>query len=109
MQIVIPMSGFGDRFRRAGYTIPKPLIEVDGKPIIGHVIDLFPGEKEFIFICNEEHLSDPQYRMGEILIRLCPSGRIVGISPHKLGRGKAKAEFIQVKSSKAKNEVCNKQ
>ena len=34
MQIVIPMSGFGERFRRAGYDIPKPLIEVQDKPIM---------------------------------------------------------------------------
>ena len=53
MQIVIPMSGFGERFRKAGYTIPKPLIEVEGKPIIAHVIDMFPGEKNFLFIARE--------------------------------------------------------
>jgi NDP-sugar pyrophosphorylase family protein len=52
MQIVIPMSGFGERFRKAGYDVPKPLIEIDGKPIIAHVIDMFPGEDNFIFICN---------------------------------------------------------
>ena len=56
MQIVIPMSGFGERFRNAGYTTPKPLITIEGKPIIEHVVDMFPGEKNFIFICNEEHL-----------------------------------------------------
>lgn len=85
MQIVIPMSGFGERFRRAGYNVPKPLIEIDGKPVIAHVIDMFPGEKDFIFICNEEHLSRPEYRMRAILEEYCPSGHIVGISPHKLG------------------------
>jgi NDP-sugar pyrophosphorylase family protein len=79
------MSGFGERFRRAGYAVPKPLIEVDGKPIIGHVIDLFPGETDFIFICNEDHLANPDYRMAEILHELCPTGRIVGIPAHKLG------------------------
>lgn len=85
MQIVIPMSGFGERFRRAGYSVPKPLIEIEGKPIIAHVIDMFPGEQDFIFICNEEHLSNPQYRMEAILRHYCPTGRIVGIPPHKLG------------------------
>ena len=49
MQIVIPMSGFGERFRKAGYSIPKPLIEVEGKPIIAHVIDTFKNENNFIF------------------------------------------------------------
>jgi len=85
MQIVIPMSGFGERFRRAGYSVPKPLIVVDGKPIISHVIDLFPGETDFIFICNEDHLTNPDYQMALTLKDLCPSGRIVGIPAHKLG------------------------
>jgi NDP-sugar pyrophosphorylase family protein len=85
VQIIIPMSGFGERFRRAGYTVPKPLIEIDGKPIIAHVIDLFPGEQDFIFICNQQHLSNPDYRMESILRQYCPTGRIIGIPPHKLG------------------------
>jgi NDP-sugar pyrophosphorylase family protein len=85
MQIVIPMSGFGERFRRAGYSVPKPLIEVEGKPIIGHVIDMFPGETDFVFICNQDHLNEPKYNMESILKKLCPTGRVVGIAPHKLG------------------------
>lgn len=85
MQIVIPMSGFGERFRRAGYSVPKPLIEIDHKPIIAHVIDMFPGEEDFLFICNNEHLENPNYRMREILERYCPTGRVIGIPPHKLG------------------------
>lgn len=85
MQIVIPMSGFGERFRRAGYEVPKPLIEIDGKPVIAHVIDMFPGEQEFIFICNQDHLGQPAYRMEAILQKYCPTGRVVGIPAHKLG------------------------
>jgi len=85
LQIIIPMSGFGERFRRAGYTVPKPLIEIEGKPVIAHVIDLFPGETDFIFVCNQRHLDEPVYRMHAILQHYCPSGRIIGIAPHKLG------------------------
>lgn len=85
MQIIIPMSGFGERFRRAGYTVPKPLIEVEGKSIIEHVVDLYPGDHDFIFICNEDHLYTPEYRMREILRRCAPNAQIVGIAPHKLG------------------------
>jgi NDP-sugar pyrophosphorylase family protein len=89
MQIVIPMSGFGERFRRAGYTVPKPLIPVEGKPIIAHVVDLFPGETRFIFICNQDHLDNPDYGMRETLETLCPTGKIIGIPPHKLGPANA--------------------
>ena len=85
MQIVIPMSGFGERFRKAGYAVPKPLIPVDGKPILAHVIDMFPGETDFLFICNQEHLDEPAYAMAEQIRRYCPTGRIVGIEPHKHG------------------------
>lgn len=85
MQIVVPMSGFGERFRRVGYKVPKPLIEIDGKPIVAHVIDMFPGESDFIFICNQDHLNEPAYRMEAILKEYCPTGRVVGIPAHKLG------------------------
>jgi NDP-sugar pyrophosphorylase family protein len=85
MQIVIPMSGFGERFRRAGYSVPKPLIKIEGKPIIAHVIDMFPGDHEFLFICNQDHLAESQFRMKEAIESACPGGRIIGIKPHKLG------------------------
>lgn len=79
------MSGFGERFRRAGYAVPKPLIEIEGKPVIAHVIDMFPGERDFLFICNRDHLSEPSYRMREMIRRYCPAGRVVAIDAHKLG------------------------
>ena len=58
VQLVIPMSGKGQRFKNAGYTDPKPLIEVDGEPMVHWVTKLFPGVKDVIFICNIEHLED---------------------------------------------------
>lgn len=85
MQIIIPMSGTGERFRRAGYDIPKFLIEVLGKPVIEHVIDMFPGDNEFIFICNEEHLAEPRFKLRETLLKRVPGGKIVSIAPHKRG------------------------
>ena len=85
MKIIIPMSGFGESFKRVGYSVPKPLIKIDGIHMIGHVINLFPGEKDFIFICNKEHLNNNSYDMKGILESYCPSGKIVGIEPHKKG------------------------
>ena len=84
-QIIIPMSGFGERFRRKGYDIPKPLISVEGSPIIAHVLGMFPGEHNVILVCNEEHLDNKQYRMKEIIQEHCPHARIESIAPHKRG------------------------
>ena len=83
MQIIIPMSGIGQRFLAAGYRDPKPLIQVDGRSIIEHVVAMFPGENNFLFICNREHLE--KTAMREVLERVAPSGRIVAIEPHKRG------------------------
>ena len=84
MQIIIPMSGSGQRFLDAGYNMPKSLISVRGKPVIAHVIDMFDAEEdEFIFICSNTHLEETNMRAT--LGRHCPNGRIIGIDPHKLG------------------------
>lgn len=77
------MSGAGQRFVDAGYKVPKPLIEMDGIPIIEHVVNLFPGETDFIFICNSTHLQETNMRA--VLQRIAPSGKIVEIAPHKKG------------------------
>jgi NDP-sugar pyrophosphorylase family protein len=74
VQIIIPMSGLGQRFVNAGYNIPKPLIVVDNKPIIEHVVNLFTGENNIKFICNNEHLTETNMR--KILNSFCPHGKI---------------------------------
>ena len=52
------MSGEGQRFKDAGYSQHKPLIEIDGKPIIQHVVELFnPQIDSYTFICNENEIS----------------------------------------------------
>ena len=94
MQIIIPMSGFGERFRKVGYKLPKPLIIVDGKPIIQHVVEMFPGEKDIIFICNKDHLNHPDYHLRETLKAISPDSTIVAINPHKLGPVHAVLEAI---------------
>lgn len=83
MQIVIPMSGSGQRFLDAGYTLPKPLIEVDGRPMIEYVLKMFPGEENFIFICRDEHLKTTNMR--EILTHIAPKCQIIESEPAKKG------------------------
>lgn len=77
------MSGIGKRFIDAGYHDPKALIEVDGYPIIKHIIDLFPGITDISFICNETHLKET--KMSEILLNIVPNCKIYSIPNHKKG------------------------
>lgn len=60
VNIVVPMAGAGSRFAKAGYKLPKPLIEILGKPMIKLVIEnLTPKkyESRFIFLCQKDHLA----------------------------------------------------
>jgi len=95
MQIVIPMSGFGERFRNAGYSVPKPLIEVEGKTIIQHVVEMFPGENDITFICNEDHLNESSFRMRNILNEIAPQAKIISIKSHNLGPVHAVLQAIE--------------
>ena len=79
------MSGFGERFRNVGYKVPKPLIKIDDIHMIGHVVNLFPKESDFLFICNEDHLRKDSFCMKKIIKSYCPSAKIIGIKAHKLG------------------------
>ena len=55
MNVLIPMAGAGSRFASQGYTFPKPLIEVRGKPMIQVVVDNLNVDAHFIFIVQREH------------------------------------------------------
>ena len=71
------MSGVGKRFLDSGYEDPKPLIMVDGKSIIEHVVNLFPGVSDVTFICNEVHLKTT--KMREILLSISPNCKIYSV------------------------------
>ena len=55
---LIPMAGAGQRFVDAGITIPKPLIEADGVPMIERAAKSLPPADRWIFVCRAEHLAD---------------------------------------------------
>jgi NDP-sugar pyrophosphorylase family protein len=60
MNIVMPMAGRGSRFRDVGIDIPKPLIDVRGRPMYAWAMDSLPLERarRVIFLCLAEHLED---------------------------------------------------
>jgi NDP-sugar pyrophosphorylase family protein len=76
--ILIPMAGRGKRFLDEGYKLPKPMLEIDGKPMIEYVIDnlAFPNAN-FIFIVLKEHVD--LYGLDKVLLKKCPSAKIITI------------------------------
>ena len=77
MNVLIPMAGAGTRFQEAGYSFPKPLIDVKGKPMIQQVVDSLNIEARHIFIVQKEHYD--QYALHHTLNLISPNCEIVQV------------------------------
>jgi len=77
MNVLIPMAGAGSRFERAGYTFPKPLIEVNNKPMIQVVVENLNVEAHFIFLVQKQHYE--KYNLKQLLSLIAPGCDIVQV------------------------------
>jgi len=57
---LVPMAGAGRRYLDAGYTIPKPLIPVAGRPMVVRAAACLPLPDLWIFVCRQEHILEYQ-------------------------------------------------
>lgn len=79
INIVLPIAGKGSRFLNAGYTLPKPLIPIHGKPMIEVVVNNVRPKTahNFIFIALKEHLE--HLGMRETLLNIAPGCSIISV------------------------------
>lgn len=82
MQLVIPMSGQGTRFQKAGFHDPKPLVRVGGVPMIERLLEAFPKEWPCTFVIAENH---KMTSLESVLKRLRPQAEIVAVPKNDSG------------------------
>ena len=75
LNVLIPMAGAGSRFEQAGYTFPKPLIEVRNKPMIQVVIENLNLDANYIYVVQKAHRE--KYNLDTLLNLLTPGCKIV--------------------------------
>jgi HAD superfamily hydrolase (TIGR01509 family) len=82
MNVLIPMAGAGSRFEQAGYTFPKPLIEVSGKPMIQVVVENLNIDAKHIFIVQKSHYEkyNLKYLLNLITNNNCEIVQVDGIT-----------------------------
>lgn len=102
MITLIPMAGEGSRFKAEGYTTPKPLIEVLGKPMVVQATDSLPASDKKIFICRSFHIAE--YGIDKHLKDHYPEASIITVD--QLTEGQASTcllakEHINVEESLA--------
>lgn len=86
LKIIIPMAGPSDLFFNAGYTYPKPLIEVNGVPMIQLVVEktaAITQPCEFIFIIKEEDAI--KYHLDNTLRLLAPKCEVIKLKKDTRG------------------------
>ena len=77
LNVLIPMAGAGSRFEQAGYTFPKPLIDVKGKPMIQVVVENLNIKANYIFIVQKSHRE--KYNLDTLLNLITPDCKIVEV------------------------------
>ncbi len=75
INILIVMGGKGQRFKNAGYAITKPLININGQPMIKRVINNLNIAGRFIFIISEE--DEKQYNISNQLLEYTKGNQCV--------------------------------
>jgi len=75
LNVLIPMAGAGSRFKDAGYVFPKPLIDVNGKPMIQVVVENIGLDANYIFVCQKKHRE--QFHLDNMLPLIEPGCKIV--------------------------------
>lgn len=75
---LIPMAGAGQRFVDAGYSTPKPLIPIGGKPMVVAAADCLPKAIENIFVCRDEHVTDA--KIDQVLKQHYENVKVITVS-----------------------------
>lgn len=80
LHIIMPMAGEGSRFAKAGWTTPKPLIELNGQPLFKHAISSVYAdgiEMKYSFIVRQEHID--KYKIDEGIKSFLPQANVFSV------------------------------
>lgn len=77
LNVLIPMAGAGSRFEQAGYTFPKPLIDIRNKPMIQVVVENLNIDANYIYLVQKKHRE--KYNLDTLLNLITPGCKIVEV------------------------------
>ncbi len=78
MNALIPMAGEGSRYKKEGYTTPKPLIPILAKPMVVRAVEALPQSQKQIFICRDFHIKD--YHIDKEIKEYYPDSEVITIN-----------------------------
>lgn len=99
MNVVIPMVGLGQRFKKSGYEIPKPLLPVDGRPMVARVVEDLPAADRVVVVVNHDHIAE--FAIDEKVREHIPTATIV-VAP---GLTDGQASSVQLGLAECKTDA----
>ena len=84
MNILITLAGKSRRFQEAGYLQPKFLLNIDGRPILLHITEMFSRDDNFYFVFNKNQIAENPEIIDIIQTNIL-NFKITEIEPHDNG------------------------
>lgn len=81
LHVIMPMAGEGSRFLKEGWITPKPLIDLNGKPLFMHAISSVMYENidlKYSFIVRKSHIKD--YNIDKQIKSFLPKANVFSVS-----------------------------
>jgi len=118
INVVIPMAGAGSRFAVAGYEVPKPFIEFNGKMMIEHVLSSFKAiDANFILVLQEKFLAEQKIQLKKLqsiytlnfvtVPKLTMGAAITALAAHKTVNPEYDIIFADADNIFNSNDICN--
>lgn len=80
LHIIMPMAGEGNRFKKEGWTVPKPLIHLNGQPLFKHAISSVRADDihlKYSFVVRKEHIEE--YQIAQTIKSYVPDANIFSV------------------------------
>jgi len=93
--LVMPMAGLGSRFSRAGVAVPKPLIEVGGRPFFWWAVESVRRAaplRELVFVVLETHVAS--HGIDRRIAALYPGARVIALPEPTSGAAETAAAGV---------------
>jgi dTDP-glucose pyrophosphorylase len=81
---LIPMAGKGSRFREYGYRVAKPLIQINGSPMIFSILNSMPEQDQWIFLPRQKDLD--RHPIKKALLSFNENSIIIGVKGYTTGQ-----------------------
>ena len=78
MHLIMPMGGAGSRFYKDGYRMPKPLIEIEGKPFFywaTNSVAHFMNVDDITFVVLKEHVD--KFDIDKAILKYFPLAKLI--------------------------------